>query len=210
MLRQNTTSTCMALLDKQVYTVPLFWLLPTILYKKEPNKYTPQYINGDFSVILSLGKSANFCCWSLSLNCLHLTHFKMIQLTKPRSYILSSQNLRTLFGLLSCLDQHELIVHDTSVLPTQKIWILPPTLNILSSSMNRSNFTMLLHNFKRFPFSQGYELFSKVSSLDRFDYLLLCHLYSFQVQWYTMLLCVIQFFSRPVSSNAFMQLLLKP
>ena len=128
----------------------------------------------------------------------------------PRSYILSSQNLRTLFGLLSCLDQHELIVHDTSVLPTQKIWILPPTLNILSSSMNRSNFTMLLHNFKRFPFSQGDELFSKVSSLDRFDYLLLCHLYSFQVQWYTMLLCVIQFFSRPVSSNAFMQLLLKP
>ena len=34
------------------------------------------------------------------------------------------------------------------------LWILPPTLNIPSPSMNESNFTMLLHDLKHFPFAK--------------------------------------------------------
>ena len=63
----------------------IFWLLPTILHKKwtkQVHRSTPQYVNGGSSLILSWGKSPNFCRWSLSLYCLHLTHFKMIHLTK--------------------------------------------------------------------------------------------------------------------------------
>ena len=81
--REYTTSVCIALLDRHIYRAPyLLTSFQPSFTRNDPNKSTPQYINGDSSRILSLGKSAIFCCWSLPLNCLHLTHFKMIHLTK--------------------------------------------------------------------------------------------------------------------------------
>ena len=87
-----------------------------------------------------------------------------------KSYILSSKNLRTLFDLLPWFDQHELLVMTPAYYQLsnsagflQQHWLLifichcwpfnpPPTLKFSSSSMNGSNFIMLLHDFKHFPF----------------------------------------------------------
>ena len=75
-----------ALLDRQVYRAPYlstsFW--PSFR-RNEPNKSTSQCVNGASLLLLSLGKSVIFCCWSLTLDCLQLTHFKMIHLTRVTS-----------------------------------------------------------------------------------------------------------------------------
>ena len=62
-------------------TISTVFLL-TILHEKWTKQVHPQYVNGGSSLILSLGKSAILCWWSLPLNCLHLTHFKMLHLSK--------------------------------------------------------------------------------------------------------------------------------
>ena len=169
-LREYTTSMCMALLDRQVYRAP--YLLTSFrpsFTRNEPNKSTPQYVNGGSSLILSLGKSSNFCCWSLTLYCLHLTHFKMIHLTKelhlvtqkPEDLIWFIVMPRPAWATCSWYQRatNSAILQDFGnntgcciSLATADLLILPPTLNIPSSSMNGSNFTMLLHDFKHFPF----------------------------------------------------------
>ena len=51
----------------------------------------------------------------------------------PKIYILSPKNQRTLSDSLPCLDQHELLVHDTNVLSTQQFCrILLTTLDVAS------------------------------------------------------------------------------
>ena len=51
----------------------------------------------------------------------------------PKSYILLSKIQKILFCSLSCLDQRELLVHDTSILPIQQFCrILPTTLDVAS------------------------------------------------------------------------------
>ena len=87
-----------------------------------------QYVNGVSSPMLSFGKSAVFCCWSLSLNCLHLTHFKMIH-EKVKSCHL--KNKRALFGSLSSFNQHGLLAHDPCALSTlQFCRILASTMDV--------------------------------------------------------------------------------
>ena len=164
-LREYTTSVCMALLDKQVYRAP--YLLTSFrpsFTRNEPNKSTPQYVNGG-----SLGKSAIFCCWSLPLNRLHLTHFKMIHLTKELHLVTQKPEDLVWFIVVprpawpTCSWQHHTtnsaILQDFGnntrcciSLATADLLILPPTLNVPSSPMNGSKFTMLLHGFKHFPF----------------------------------------------------------
>ena len=162
-LREYTTSICMTLLERQVhraqYLLTSFWLSPT---RNDTNKSNPRYVNGGSSLILSLGKSAIFCCWSLPLNCLHQTLQDGTSDQKVKSC-----HQRTLFGSLQCLNQHELLAHDTNSAILQdfgsnigccisfaraELWILPQTLTIPSSSMHGPTFTMLLHGFKHFPF----------------------------------------------------------
>ena len=95
-LSEYTTWVWMALLDRQVYGAPYFLTsFRSSFTINEPNNSTPQYVNGGASFILSLGKPAIFCCWTLSLNCLHLTHFKMIHLTKELHLLVTqkSENL---------------------------------------------------------------------------------------------------------------------
>ena len=169
-LREYTTSMCMALLDRQVYRAPYFLtsFRPSFT-RNEPNKSTPQYVNGGSSLILSLGKSSNFCCWSLTLYCLHLTHFKMIHLTKELHLVTQKPEDLIWFIVMpqpawaTCSwHQHSTnsaILQDFGnnarcciSLATADLLILPPTLNIPSSTMNGFNFTMLLHDFKHFPF----------------------------------------------------------
>ena len=147
-LREYTTSMCMALLDRQLYRAPyLLTSFQPSFRRNEPNTSTPQYTNGASSLILSLGKSAIFVAEdSLTATCTwHTSRWYLWQ----KSYIMSPKNQRILFGSLSCLDQHELLVHDTNILPTQQfckifcintgccisfgranLWILPPTLHI--------------------------------------------------------------------------------
>ena len=87
-LREYTTSMCMALLDRQLYRAPyLLTSFQPSFRRNEPNTSTPQYTNGASSLILSLGKSAIFCCWRLPHNYLHLTYFKMIPLTKELHHV---------------------------------------------------------------------------------------------------------------------------
>ena len=82
-LRENTTSMCVVLLDRKVYRVPyLLTSLLTIFHKKWTKQAHTTVCQWCSLALLSLGKSVIFCCWSLPLNCLDLTHFKMIHLTK--------------------------------------------------------------------------------------------------------------------------------
>ena len=132
LLREYTTSMCMTLLDRQVYRAThLLTSFRPSFTRNEPNKSAPQYINGGSSLILSLGKAAIFVAEAfLSTPCTWHTPRWYIW---PKSYILSPKNQRTLFGSLSCLDQHELIIHDTSVLSTQQFCrILAITLDVVS------------------------------------------------------------------------------
>ena len=169
-LREYTTSICMALLDRQVYRPPyLFTSFQPSFMRNEPNKSTPQYVNVGSSLILSLGKSAIFCCWSLPLKCLHLTHFEMIHLTKELHLVTQKPEDLIWFIVMprpawATCSWHQRITSSAILqdfgnntgccisLATADLLILPPTLNIPSSSMNGSNFTMLLHDFKHFPF----------------------------------------------------------
>ena len=109
-LREYTTSICMTLLERQVhraqYLLTSFWPSPT---RNDTNKSNPRYVNGGSSLILSLGKSATFCCWSLPVNCLHQTLQDGTSDQKVKSC-----HQRTLFGSLQCLNQHELLAHDTN------------------------------------------------------------------------------------------------
>ena len=76
-LRECTTSLCIALLGRQVHTTPYiltsFWPPFTT---NNPIKSAPQFVSGDFSLILSLVKSAIFvteiflstdCTWRTSI-----------------------------------------------------------------------------------------------------------------------------------------------
>ena len=80
-LNKWTTSKCIALLERQVYKVP-----PYFLTSFQPSFTTnaPKILvvlNSGSIHILSFGKSAIFCCWSCPLNCLHLTHSPIIDCT---------------------------------------------------------------------------------------------------------------------------------
>ena len=181
-LREYTTSMCMALLDRQVYRAP--YLLTSFrpsFARNEPNKSTTQYVNGGSSLILSLVKLAIFCCWSLPLNCLHLTHFKMIHLTKELHLVTQKPEDLIWFIVMprpawATCSWHQRITNSAILqdfgnntgccisLATADLLILPPTLNIPSSSMNGSNFTMLLHDFKHFPFPRRLILLQSVFS----------------------------------------------
>ena len=71
-----------ALLDKHVNSAPylLSSFLPSFI-RKGPNMSTPQFVKGDSSVILSVGRSAIFCSPSFPHNNRHLTHFPTKLLT---------------------------------------------------------------------------------------------------------------------------------
>ena len=78
----------MALFDRHLYRAPyLLTFFQPSFTRNEPNKSTPVYVNGVSSPILSFGKCTVFSCWSLPLKFLHLTHFKMIYLTKKLNLV---------------------------------------------------------------------------------------------------------------------------
>ena len=109
-LNEWTTSICTALLERQTYKAPyiLISLQPSFT-TNGPNILMPQYVHGGSIHILSFGKSAFFCCWSWPLNCLHLTHFPIIdhtnelQLYDPktrRSYLVDCDTLTSMCDLV--------------------------------------------------------------------------------------------------------------
>ena len=147
-LREYTTSMCMALLDRQLYRAPY------LLTSFQPSFRRNEPIRPPHSTQMVLLHS--YCPWanlpffvaedSLTTTCTwHTSRWYLWH----KSYIMSPKNQRILFGSLSCLDQHELLVHDTNILPIQQfckifcintgccisfgranLWILPPTLHI--------------------------------------------------------------------------------
>ena len=71
-----------ALLDKHVNSAPnLLSSFLSSFIRKGPNMSTPQFVKGDSSVILSVGRSAIFCSPSFPHNNQHLTHFPTKLLT---------------------------------------------------------------------------------------------------------------------------------
>ena len=193
-LRELTTLMCMVLLDRQFYTAPYLStsFFRSSFIRNEPNKSPSQYVNGGASFILSLEKPAIFCCWSLSLNYLHLTHWtKDLHLVtqKPENLVWFIAMPRPAWATCSWYQRtiNSAILQDfvnntgrCISFASAHLWILRRTLNIPSSSMNGSNFTLLLYDFKRFLFPKVINS-SPVSSLGRSDHLVLCHLYFLQV-----------------------------
>ena len=179
-LREYTTSTSMALLNRQVYRAPcLLTSSRPSFTRNDPSKSTPQYVNGGFSLILFPEKSVIFCCWSLYLNCLHPTHFNMIQLIKELHlltqkredliwFIVMLQPARTTWSWQQ-RTTNSTILQDFGnnsgcciSFASVDIWTLLPAFNIPSSSMNGSNFTMLRHDI--FLFSRRFILLQSVFS----------------------------------------------
>ena len=158
-LSEYTNWVCMALLDfRSSFTI------------NEPSNSTSQYVNGGASFILLLQKPAIFCCWTLSLNCLHLKYFKMIHLTKELHLLVTQKSENLIWFTVmpppawaTCpryqRTNSSAILHDfvnsagcCISFASANLWVLLTTFNIPSSLMNGSKFTMLLHDFKRFPF----------------------------------------------------------
>ena len=78
-LNEWTTSTCIALLERHVYKAPFFLISFRSSFNTNSLKLsTSQYVNGGSIHILSLGKSAIFCCWSCPPNCFYLSHLPII------------------------------------------------------------------------------------------------------------------------------------
>ena len=69
---------------------------------KGPNIPAPQILKGASSLILSLGRSAIFCCWNLSLRCLHLRHFDTIDLTTMFNTMTKKTQKIRHFDLIDC------------------------------------------------------------------------------------------------------------
>ena len=169
-LNKWTTSICIALLERQVYKVPPYFLtsFQPSFTTDGPKISTPQYVNSGSIHILSFGKSAIFCCWSCHLNYLYLTHFTIIDHTnelqlmiqKPEDFIwlmvIPRQACATLLW-------HHLIIKSTVLQDfgnkigcwtssdMSHIPILLPTFNIPSWFKNGSNFIILDDDFREFP-----------------------------------------------------------
>ena len=110
--REYTTSVCIALVDRHTYRAPyLLTSFQPSFTRNDPNKSTPQYINGDSSRILSL-ENLPFSVAEAFLSTVCIWHTSRWYIW-PKSDILSPKNQRTLFGSLSYLNQHEIlhIVH---------------------------------------------------------------------------------------------------
>ena len=118
-LKKWTTSICIALLERQVYKVPPYFLtsFQPSFTTDGPKISTPQYVNSGSIHILSFGKSAIFCCWSCPLIDTFPNHWlhQLIAAYDPktrRSYLVDGVYL----------DQHVRPCYDTIILSSQQFY----------------------------------------------------------------------------------------
>ena len=157
-----------------------FDFLPTILHKKWTKQVHPLVCKWWFLTHSALGQICRFLLLKPSIQLLapdtlrddtsdkRITschpkiwgpYFVHCHTSTSRSYLFMTPAYYQLNNSAGFWQQNYVFISFV----TADILILPPTLNISSSSINGCNFTMLLHDFKHFPFPR--EIYSSPNCL---------------------------------------------